>query len=490
MSAIMIQGTASDVGKSTIVAAICRVLARKNIAVAPFKPQNMALNSAVTADGGEIGRAQALQAQACFLQAHTDMNPILIKPSSDVGAQIIVCGRALSAMSAQEYHAYKSDAINIVLDAYARLKNRYEAIVIEGAGSPAEINLREGDIANMGFAERADCPVLLVGDIDKGGVFAQFVGTLELLNASERARVKGFIINKFRGDFSLLKPGLDWLEDYTGKPVLGVLPYHHGLFFDAEDAIDTRQQHRDNTLFKVLVPVLPRISNHSDFDALRAHPQIDLHFIALDDTPPPCDLIIIPGSKNVREDLAHLQQSAWPGAIHKHLRYGGKILGICGGLQMLGLTIADPHGIEGAAGESQGLGFLAIDTVLQAQKQLCLREGELRLAAASAPISGYEIHHGESVLREGSAGTCMQFNDGTEDGFLSEDQQVFGTYLHGLFDTQQACTVLLRWAGLSDAVGEDLKQQREAMLDRLADSIERHLKLDQLGSLLGTERLR
>jgi len=311
---LMIQGSTSDAGKSTIVTALCRWLQRQGVSVVPFKPQNMALNSAVTEDGCEIGRAQAVQAQACKLAPHTDMNPVLLKPNSDTGAQIIIHGHAISNMEAKDYHHYKTTAMAAVLSSHQRLSQQYQVIIVEGAGSPAEINLRDRDIANMGFAEAVDCPVLIVADIDRGGVFAHLVGTLSLLSQSEQNRVRGFIINRFRGDIALLQSGLDWLEETTGKPVLGVLPYLQNLHLEAEDAIDT-QQVTNNAKFKVIVPVYPRISNHTDLDPMRLHPQIDLQFIPPDHSIPPADLIILPGSKSVRADLSWLRNTGWEQAI-------------------------------------------------------------------------------------------------------------------------------------------------------------------------------
>ncbi|HEX5539079.1 MAG TPA: cobyric acid synthase, partial [Methylophilaceae bacterium] len=285
----MIQGTTSDAGKSTLAAALCRVLYRRGVGVAPFKPQNMALNSAVTTDGGEIGRAQAVQAQACELQPHSDMNPVLLKPNSDTGCQVIIQGKVACNLEATGYHAYKSTAMRAVLDSWRRLSAQYEYLIVEGAGSPAEINLRESDIANMGFAEAVDCPVLLVADIDRGGVFAHIVGTLALLSASERKRVVGFVINRFRGDIGLLQPGLDWLQQQTGKPVIGVLPYLHGLHIEAEDAVPRSPASATNAGLKVIVPVLPHISNHTDFDALRLHPQVDFEFVEISQPMPSAD---------------------------------------------------------------------------------------------------------------------------------------------------------------------------------------------------------
>lgn len=460
----MVQGTTSDAGKTTLVAALCRLLAQEGVKVVPFKPQNMALNSAVTADGGEIGRAQALQAVAAGLQPHTDMNPILLKPSSDTGAQVIIHGKARSDMNARDYHAYKPVAMQAVLESYQRLKTQYETVLVEGAGSPAEVNLRARDIANMGFAEAVDCPVILVADIDRGGVFAHIIGTLACLSESERKRTVGFVINRFRGDISLLEPGLKWLEEQTGKPVLAVLPYLHGLFLDAEDAVETTQAARG--AFRVVVPVPPRISNHTDFDALRAHPEVDLQLVGPGQPIPPADLIILPGSKNTRGDLDWLVANGWRDALLRHARYGGKIIGICGGYQMLGMTVADPHGVEGMPGVSQGLGLLDIATELTREKRLEQVSGVC--AFADAGVSGYEIHMGTS---EGAARTNPAFViDGRAEGARSADDHVLGTYLHGLFDTPSACTALLRWAGLDSDVRVDTPQLREASLQRLADA--------------------
>ena len=481
MTTLMVQGTTSDAGKSTLVTALCRWATRQGVGVVPFKPQNMALNSAVTADGGEIGRAQAVQAQAAYLDPHTDMNPVLLKPNSDTGAQVIIHGRAIGNMHAVAYHDYKQTARAAVLESHQRLSAQYPVVMVEGAGSPAEINLRTGDIANMGFAEAVDCPVILIADIDKGGVFAHLVGTLELLSASEQARVQGFVINRFRGDLSLLQPGLDWLEERTGKPVLGVLPYLMDFHLEAEDAIDVRQAQKGEALLRVVVPVLPRISNHTDFDPLRLHPQVDLQFIGPGQAIPPADLIILPGSKSVRADLACLREQGWPAAIDRHLRYGGKLLGICGGLQMLGTRIDDPHGLEGAPGSSAGLGLLDISTVLEAEKQL--RNVQGRLCLEQAAVSGYEIHAGVSA----GAGLngAVQLDDGRPDGGMSGDGQVLGTYLHGLFESSEACGALLRWAGLRQVQTVDYHALRERDIERLADLVEAHLDTARLRELCG-----
>ena len=476
---LMVQGTTSDAGKSLLVTALCRWLARQGVRVAPFKPQNMALNSAVTVDGGEIGRAQAVQAQACGLEPHTDMNPVLLKPNTDVGAQVIIHGRAVANMNARDYHDYKRIARAAVLESFHRLAAQYNAVIVEGAGSPAEINLRHNDIANMGFAEAVDCPVILVADIDRGGVFAHLVGTLALLSESERQRVVGFVINRFRGDIALLQPGLDWLEQHTGKPVLGVLPYLHGLHLEAEDAVITHQAEKHGKALQVVVPVLPRISNHTDFDPLRLHPQVNLRFIGPDEVVPAADLIILPGSKSVRADLAWLRAHGWETEIHRHLRYGGKVIGICGGFQMLGLSLHDPYGLEGEAGSSDGLGVFDLETTLAHDKQL--RNVRGTLALAHAPVTGYEIHAGATT---GPALARPAVHLGhRSDGALSEDGQILGTYLHGLFESPPACTALLAWSGLNDAQTIDYHAQREASIERLADAVAAHLNLHRLRSI-------
>ena len=498
---VMVQGTTSDAGKSTLVAALCRWLVRQGVAVAPFKPQNMALNSAVTSDGGEIGRAQAVQAQAARLAPHTDMNPVLLKPNSDTGAQVIIHGHAIGNMEALEYHAYKNTARAAVLESHRRLSAQYSVVVVEGAGSPAEINLRANDIANMGFAEAVDCPVILIADIDRGGVFAHLVGTLALLSASEQARVAGFVINRFRGDLALLQPGLDWLEKHTGKPVLGVLPYLRDLHLEAEDAVPSTLSAQQPSpqpspacgggSLRIIVPVLPHISNHTDFDPLRLHPQVEFSFVALGEAIPAADLIVLPGSKAVRGDLASLRESGWEAAIQRHLRYGGKLIGICGGLQMLGQSIHDPLGLEGEAGSSAGLGLLELSTTLQAEKQLRNMRGTLMLEGA--PVSGYEIHAGIST---GAAlqHPAVQLEHGADgaispDGTISSDGQILATYLHGLFESGAATDALLRWAGLREVATPDYRARREADLERLADAVEQYLDTAKLRELFALEEM-
>jgi len=481
MKTLMVQGTTSDAGKTTLVAALCRILKNRGVSVVPFKPQNMALNSAVTLDGGEIGRAQALQAQAAGLQPHTDMNPILIKPTSDTRAQIIVQGRAVTDMDAAVYHDYKTQAMSYVLDSYQRLQTQYDVVLVEGAGSPAEINLRDRDIANMGFAEKVDCPVILIADIDRGGVFAHLVGTLELLSESERNRVVGFVINRFRGDIGLLQSGLDWLEQKTGKPVLAVIPYLQGLYLDAEDAL-SRQAHQGNTNFRVAVLALPRISNHTDFDPLRLHPQINFQWVGPNQSIPACDLVIIPGSKNTREDLQFLRAQSWDQDIQRHLRYGGKLIAICGGFQMLGETIIDDMGLESSPGTSTGLGYFAMQTKLQSEKFLQQRSGFLW--DKTSPVKAYEIHAGVS---SGAAldrpATYLEIeNQLIAEGALSDDNLILGTYLHGLFDSPKALTSLLNWAGLK-ANEFDINLQRENSIEQLASAVELAFSSDFLDSL-------
>ncbi len=549
---LMVQGTTSDAGKSTLVAGLCRVFHRHGQRVAPFKPQNMALNSAVTRDGGEIGRAQALQAVAAGLEPRIDFNPVLLKPSSDTKAQVIIQGKALTSLEAAAFFGpesrdYKAAAMQAVLASWHRLQQEFDWLLVEGAGSPAEINLRQGDIANMGFAEAVDCPVILIADIDKGGVFAHLVGTLALLSESEQARVKGFVINRFRGDISLLQSGLDWLEAHTGKPVLGVLPYLDALHLDAEDALvqptaqsqgaateqpvtaqsaraqtETTQSEtaQAGTRLRVGVLVYPRISNHTDFDPLRLHPDIGFCYIGPTHQGelPGLDLLLLPGSKNVRADLAFIRQQGWDKGIARHLRYGGKLIGICGGFQMLGQSIADPLGLEDLPGTSQGLGYLPLTTELQVEKQLLNVSGTLRLGQSSASVSGYEIHCGASRIpdrctqplllneHDGDA-NCVsatepakitkpakttaptQFPALRSEGLLSEDNQILGSYLHGLFDSQEACELLLAWAGMTapQRHAVDINQQRQQQLDRLADVLEQHLDFNKIINIFKEE---
>lgn len=483
----MIQGTTSNAGKSVIVAGLCRLLTKKGLRVAPFKPQNMALNSAVTIDGGEIGRSQAVQALACDIQPHTDMNPILLKPNSDRGAQVIINGRSIGNMDAVEYHAFKAKAINYTLAAYHRLAEQYDVIVIEGAGSPAEINLRENDIANMGFATAINCRVWLVADIDRGGVFAHLTGTMHCLAENERALVDGFLINRFRGDPSLLESGIDWLTRKTGIPTLGVLPFLPGLHIEAEDMVDHRDfrpalQEASETL-KVVVPRIPRISNHTDFDVLRLHPAVELQFIEQDDRKPACDLVILPGSKNTMNDLKWLISNHWPAYIRKHLRYGGKLMGICGGYQMIGSKIHDPHGIEGNPGAMNGLGLMDFQTTLEPVKRLKKVCGTL--IESNVEVIGYEIHNG---FTEGAALQHPAIDlAGEKEGVVSADNQIFCTYLHGVFDHDDARQALLEWAGLKHDHQFDYQQLKQQQIDRVAEMLEQQIDCQDLVGILETQ---
>ncbi len=474
--ALMVQGTTSDAGKSILVAGLCRVFQRRELSVAPFKPQNMALNSAVTPDGGEIGRAQALQAQAAKVPLSVHMNPVLLKPNTDTGAQVILQGHSIGNIEALDYHEYKPKAAKSVFDSFEKLGKLYKNILIEGAGSPAEINLRKGDIANMGFAFPTKTPVIIIADIDKGGVFAHLVGTLDLLAAEEQALVKGFVINRFRGDIALLQDGLDWLEERTGKPVLGVLPYLHGLHLDAEDAVPENTNSDTSERFKVIIPLLPHISNHTDFEPLRLHPELDVEYIKHLEKIPPADLIILPGSKNVGFDLEWLKSQGWSEAINKHLRYGGKLIGICGGFQMLGKSIDDPLGIEGDKTSHQGFGLLDIKTTLESEKQLTNVTG--KLSFADIDVQGYEIHAGQT------SGDALKnpavLIAGKSDGAISNDNQILATYLHGFFDSSAACDAILDWAGTKLTQTFDINQQREEQLERLADAIEESLDMEAL----------
>jgi adenosylcobyric acid synthase len=396
-------------------------------------------------------------------------------------------GRVAAQLDAADYHAYKPQAMQAVLASWARLRQDYAMVLVEGAGSPAEINLRDRDIANMGFAETVDCPVLLIADIDRGGVFAHLVGTLELLSESERRRVAGFVINRFRGDIALLNPGLEWLEARTGKPVLGVLPYLHGLFLDAEDAIATQQIEKTTPRLKVIAPAYPRTSNHNDLDPLRLHPEVDFQWMGPGQAIPPADLIVLPGSKSVRDDLHWLREQGWADALQKHLRYGGKVIGLCGGYQMLGRWIHDPDGVEGAPGSTEGLGALDCETTLAAQKQLRNVRGTLALKGNPALI-GYEIHQGVTH-GPGLARPATQLENGTgattPEGAISADGQVLGTYCHGLFDAPETLSALLTWAGMPESAPVDFAARREADLERLADAVEAALDWPKLSAALG-----
>eukprot|EP00127_Corallochytrium_limacisporum_P002009 Clim_evm9s98 gene=Clim_evmTU9s98 len=380
-------------------------------------------------------------------------------------------------MDAIGFYDYKKFAMKSVLDSFSRLTQEFDSVVIEGAGSPAEINLRENDIANMGFAEEADVPVIIVADIDRGGVFAHLYGTLALLSESEQARVKGFVINRFRGDISLLQSGLDWLEEKTGKPVLGVLPFLHGLNLEAEDAIAADQELAADVKLHVVVPVLTRTSNHTDFDVLRLNPDIDLRYVGKGERLDKADLIIIPGTKSVRDDLEYLRSQEWDKDIFRHIRLGGKVVGICGGFQMLGNWIEDTSGIEGQPGKSEGLGLLDMCTVLSDNKHLSHTHGTLSLNGREARVKGYEIHVGRSDIQTTQP---MKLVSGEKEGALSDCGQILGTYLHGLFDESEALDLISEWVNGTQVKIQSFEDLKELGINRIADAIEEHLKLDFL----------
>ncbi|PVA06817.1 cobyric acid synthase [Thalassorhabdomicrobium marinisediminis] len=476
--AIMIQGAGSNVGKSMVVAGLCRAARRRGLSVAPFKPQNMSNNAAVTADGGEIGRAQALQARAADLAPHTDMNPVLLKPETDVGAQVIVQGQRFATMKAREYGSRKTELMPCVLDSYHRLAAAHDLIVIEGAGSPAEVNLRAGDIANMGFAEAADCPVVLLGDIDRGGVIAQLVGTDVILPPEDRARITGFAINKFRGDPSLFAEGMATIAAHTGWTPLGILPWFDEAWrLPAEDVLDVAT--RKGGAIKVVVPRLNRIANFDDLDPLAAQPDVTVEIIeAGRPLPADADLVILPGSKSTIADLAHFRAQGWDIDLQAHVRRGGHVLGICGGFQMLGREIADPDGIEGPVTRAQGLGLLDVTTTMTPRKRLALSNA--RFDSTGDPVSGYEIHLGDTTGPD-CARSWLTL-DGRAEGAASADGRVRGCYIHGLFAADR-----FRAAYMA-AIGAPLQEMAydagvEATLDALAAHLEAHLDVDLLLSL-------
>jgi adenosylcobyric acid synthase len=478
--AVMLQGTGSDVGKSLITAGLCRAFARRGLAVRPFKPQNMSNNAAVTAEGGEIGRAQALQARACGVAPTADMNPVLLKPQSATGAQVVVQGQVLRNAQARDYHALKPVLLPRVLESFARLESEADLVLVEGAGSPAEINLRAGDIANMGFAEAADVPVVLIGDIDRGGVLAALVGTLALLPEAERARIKGYIINKFRGDITLFDPAVAILAERTGLPCLGVVPHFPpACQLPAEDAValDQRRGAKVDAAFRIAVPRLPNISNFDDLDPLHAEPNVEVVLVS-PGTPLPrnADLVLLPGSKATIADLAAFRAAGWDIDLAAHLRAGGRVLGLCGGYQMLGRRIADPEGIEGPPGEVAGLGYLDIETILTGNKKLARLEATDRLSGHA--VIGYEMHVG----RTSGADTDRPLLtlDGRPEGGRSADGKVAGCYIHGLFTADAWRRHYLASLGAAPDPLLDHAALVEATLDALATHLETHLDLDWL----------
>lgn len=478
MTAIMIQGAGSNVGKSLIVAGLCRAARLRGLSVAPFKPQNMSNNAAVTVDGGEIGRAQALQALACGLEPHTDMNPVLLKPESEVGSQVVVQGKRVATVKARDYAQLKPSLMQPVLDSFSRLRARHDLVIVEGAGSPAEVNLRAGDIANMGFAAAAGVPVVLVGDIDRGGVIAQMVGTKAVLDRADEARIKGFIINKFRGDPSLFDDGYQMIAAQTGWQGLGVLPYFPQAWrLPAEDALDIAQSTGSGV--KIACLHLSRIANFDDLDPLKAEPGVQVVMIGPGQAlPGDCALVIIPGSKSTRGDLAYLRAQGWDIDLAAHHRRGGRILGICGGYQMLGKSVADPDGIEGPAGVTQGLGLLDMATTMTSDKRLTRTQAVH--VATGHPIDAYEIHIGRS---DGPArATPFARVQDQPEGAVSPDGLVMGSYLHGMFSSDTFRAAFLATLGLTSRV-RDHGAEVEATLNALAAHIEAHLDVAGLLAL-------
>ncbi|HVZ01209.1 MAG TPA: cobyric acid synthase [Dongiaceae bacterium] len=479
----MFQGTGSDVGKSLIVAGLCRAFTRRGRRVRPFKPQNMSNNAAVTADGGEIGRAQALQARACGVAPSVHMNPVLLKPQSDVGAQVIVQGRIFGNARAADYHRLKPQLIEKVLESYRILGADADLILVEGAGSPAEVNLRAGDIANMGFAIAADLPVILIGDIDRGGVIASLVGTKALLADDEAARVKGFLINKFRGDLALFDDGVKAIARRTGFASLGVVPwFDRAGDLPAEDGVALDGAHhgyaaRDGAAIRVVVPHLPRISNFDDLDPLRAEPGVSVEFVAEGRAlPGDADLVVLPGSKATIADLAALRANGWDIDLRAHLRRGGRVLGLCGGYQMLGNAVTDPDGIEGETAAIEGLGFLDVTTRLTADKTLIETKGTDR--RTGAPVRGYEMHVGRT---EGAdCARPMLDLSGRADGAVSADGRVMGCYLHGIFASDEFRGAFLRALRPDHRSTLAFDAQVDATLDALAAHLERHVDLPRI----------
>lgn len=476
MPALMIQGTGSNVGKSMLVVGLCRAARLRGLSVAPFKPQNMSNNAAVTADGGEIGRAQALQAQACGLEPMVDMNPVLLKPETDVGAQVVVQGRRLTTTRAADYAALKPTLMGAVLQSFQRLRTAHDLVIVEGAGSPAEVNLRKGDIANMGFAVAADVPVVLAGDIDRGGVIAQMVGTQAVMDPQDNARVAGFLINKFRGDPRLFDDGYRFIADRTGWRGFGVCPWFPNAWrLPAEDALDISSGPGTEGLHVVCL-ALSRIANFDDLDPLAQHPGVRVTMLTAGQAlPGDADLVIIPGSKSTRGDLAFLRVQGWDVDLAAHRRRGGAILGICGGFQMLGASVADPEGIEGPAGTTAGLGLLDVETVMSQDKRLSRVQASHQ--ATGQAFSGYEIHIGRT---EGpDCARPFATVDGRSEGAVSADGRVMGSYLHGMFRDDGFRAAFLRDFGVSGGqTGFDAGV--EAALDALAAHLEAHLDVDAL----------
>jgi len=478
--AIMLQGTGSSVGKSLLVAGLARACLRRGIAVRPFKPQNMSNNAAVTPDGGEIGRAQALQARAAGVPPTVHMNPVLLKPQSEIGSQVVVQGRVHATARAREYQAMKPGLMPFVLDSFSRLGAEADLVLVEGAGSASEVNLRSGDIANMGFARATSTPVVVVGDIDRGGVIASLVGTHAVLDPEDARLVRGFIVNRMRGDLTLFDAGMALIAARTGWAALGLVPHFAGAArLPAEDAADLAQgERRPGARLRIAVPVLPRIANFDDLDPLAAEPDVDLALIPPGTPLPVCDLVILPGSKATIADLADLRATGWDIDLFAHQRRGGRIFGLCGGYQMLGRWIDDPLGIEGPPGRAAGLGLLDVETVLGPGKRLAEAVGR---SADGMGFRGYEMHMGRTT-GPATANPLLQLADGRSDGASSPDGLVLGTYMHGLFaDDAQRGAWLLRWGAVPSGYHHDAAI--EQALDQLAQHLEQHIDVDRLLSL-------
>ncbi|WCA58643.1 cobyric acid synthase [Agrobacterium tumefaciens] len=476
--ALMFQGTGSDVGKSLMVAGLARAFVRRGLSVMPFKPQNMSNNAAVTADGGEIGRAQALQARAAGVPLSVHMNPVLLKPQSETGAQVVVQGKIAGNAKAADYQHMKAGLMPRVLESFERLKQQADLVLVEGAGSASEINLRANDIANMGFARAADAPVILIGDIDRGGVIASLVGTKAVLEAEDAAMIEGFIVNRFRGDPALFSDGMRIIAEKTGWASIGLLPhFSDAAKLPAEDALGLSgpAERKPGAKIRIAVPILPHISNFDDLDPLDMEPDVELIRVRPGETiPADCRLVLLCGSKATIADLAVLKNTGLDIDIKAHVRRGGHVLGLCGGYQMLGKTVADPEGIEGPPATVDGLGLLDVDTVLTGDKRLVSVTGK---SFDGIDLSGYEMHVGETT--SGTDSLPFSKIDGHEDGAVSPDGRIFGTYIHGLFsDDRQRGAWLERLGGQNTELNYDA--QVDAVLDRLAAHMEQHLDLDRL----------
>lgn len=481
--AVMLQGTGSDVGKTVLVAGLCRLAANRGLKVRPFKPQNMSNNAAVADDGGEIGRAQWLQALAACTPSSVHMNPVLLKPQSDTGSQIILQGRVFGQAKGRDYQRLKPQLLSAVLESYEKVRDGADLVIVEGAGSPAEINLRAGDIANMGFATRADVPVVLVGDIDRGGVIASLVGTHTILPPEDRAMITGYIINKFRGDVSLFADGITAVEGFTGWPCFGVVPFLKAASrLPAEDSVVLeRLAGGSRAALKVAVPMLSRIANFDDLDPLAAEPQVELVFVRPGERiPADAGLVVLPGSKSTIGDLEDLKRQGWDDDIAAHVRRGGRVIGICGGYQMLGTSVADPLRIEGERERVAGLGLLDVETVMAPEKTV--RNSSAHSVDYGVPLSGYEIHMGRTEGPDCARPPVMI--DGRADGASSPDGRIIGTYLHGLFGSDAYRARLLASFGIEGG-GENYRAGVEAALDEVAAELESVLSRDWLDRLLG-----